>query len=168
MRPASAAFSTPTRIDPASTAGSEGNWPPRSGTDYGAPAGGTATGVPQEEPLAGLPPLSPRVSRDASRKGGPMNRPGTGGPCGRKLQIHLRPGPPAGPGQYVPFRRSDKNPNLTSIGRDVRHRPGRTDDEHAQPASHFCRCLPDLRRPDGNSGISQVKKHALRGVLDQP
>jgi len=59
-------------------------------------AGGRRPGVPQEERCpgrpaggtgCGTPPFSPPVSRSASRKRGPMNRPGTGGPCGRKPQI---------------------------------------------------------------------------------
>ena len=62
----------------------------------------TATGVPQEELLRDCRPLSPAVSRNASRKGGPMNRPGTGGHANGKLQIPATRST-VRPGQKVPF-----------------------------------------------------------------
>lgn len=70
--------------------------------------------IPQEEPLSGPPSPSPLVSRNASRRRGPMNRLGTGGPADGTADT-FQACPPSS-SKYVPL----------PIGRATRH-PSRMD-----------------------------------------
>ncbi len=53
----------------------------------GAAPQGNDDEIPQKEPSLGAGQVPKTRLRRRSRKAGPVNRPGTGGLCGRKLQI---------------------------------------------------------------------------------